>query len=469
MKTLAVILSSFFLISDIYSQAKVGINTTTPSAMLHVKDSNVVFTGVYPLPGTPGNPPVSGAGTRNMWYPNKAALRAGSVIGANWDKDSVGQNSIALGYNTIAKGFASIALGSETSASGNRSTAIGTRTVASGTGAFTTGDEVEASGSNSVAMGLATNASGSRSLAMGFGTVASGTGSVAMGSVTDATGEASVALGQWSKASGNYSVAMGYSSEARPYASLALGQYNEASAISLNIWEPSDPVFIIGNGTSIASPNNAVTVLKNGNFGINTASPAKLLHVLKGSPVLGPTHSNTVALFESYLNSYLQTSSANTSESGILSGNSETSIRSALIFTADSSVQIRSGGNLTKLFIRKDGNVGVGTTSPAAKLDINGTAIIGSNGTALSEIIKVTVLKDVAPVAANSTITETFIVANSALGSTAFISPASSLANGLIIAYCRVSPPGTVEVKFTNTTGAPIDPGNMNYYITVIR
>lgn len=47
---------------------KVGINTNTPVAMLHVKDSSVVFTGEVNF-STPGNPPVSGGGARMMWYP----------------------------------------------------------------------------------------------------------------------------------------------------------------------------------------------------------------------------------------------------------------------------------------------------------------------------------------------------------------------------------------------------------------
>lgn len=58
---------------------KVGITTTTPYAMLHVKDSSVVFTGQSSLPATPGNPPLSGSGLRMMWYPGKASFRAGQV------------------------------------------------------------------------------------------------------------------------------------------------------------------------------------------------------------------------------------------------------------------------------------------------------------------------------------------------------------------------------------------------------
>src|SRR5881396_4286107 len=46
--------------------------------------------------------PVTGAGVRLMWYPRKAALRAGGVSGTQWDDASVGNYSVALGNGTMA-------------------------------------------------------------------------------------------------------------------------------------------------------------------------------------------------------------------------------------------------------------------------------------------------------------------------------------------------------------------------------
>src|SRR5687768_6042723 len=107
------------LIHSIHAQiGRVGINTTAPLAMLHVKDSNVVFTGLYPLPFPSANPPVSGTGTRMMWYPNKAALRAGVALGQQWNKDSIGLYSLAIGYDTRASGESSVAIGTVIKADG---------------------------------------------------------------------------------------------------------------------------------------------------------------------------------------------------------------------------------------------------------------------------------------------------------------------------------------------------------------
>lgn len=197
-----------FLSQTIFSQ-NVGINTTTPLAMLHVKDSSVLFSGAANLPGTPGNPPDSGAGIRMMWYPDKAAFRAGNVSSTQWNKGNIGNYSFACGRNNTA--------------------------------------------------------AGTYSTATGFNTVASGIYSTATGATTEATGSASTAMGNQTNATGSYSTSMGFLTNARPYASLVIGRYNDSvSTSSLTTWVSTDPVFMIGNGSSTINPNNAFVVYKNG-------------------------------------------------------------------------------------------------------------------------------------------------------------------------------------------------------------
>jgi len=111
----------------------VGIGTSTPAARLHVADSAVLFTGPAILDQyTLYAPPVSGTGTRFMWYPQKGALRAGTVDGAQWDKANTGLNSVAFGVNTTANGYLSTSLGYSTTSSGIGSTSMGFTTIASG-------------------------------------------------------------------------------------------------------------------------------------------------------------------------------------------------------------------------------------------------------------------------------------------------------------------------------------------------
>jgi hypothetical protein len=162
-----------------------------------------------------GSIPATGAGVRLMWYPRKAALRAGHVAGTQWDDASVGIESVALGRNTVASGERSTALGDETTASGFTSTAIGRNTVSSG--------------GSSTAMGAATTASGTHSTATGFQTTASGVASTAMGESTTASGGRSTATGGFSLASGLFATAMGFQTIASGNASTAMGSRTNAS------------------------------------------------------------------------------------------------------------------------------------------------------------------------------------------------------------------------------------------------
>lgn len=80
-----------------------------------------------------GSIPVSGEGTRIMWYPGKAAFRVGFMGATSSDDAKIGNFSTAMGSNTVASGDFSTAMGVGTEASANVSTAMGQATVASGT------------------------------------------------------------------------------------------------------------------------------------------------------------------------------------------------------------------------------------------------------------------------------------------------------------------------------------------------
>ncbi|KAF5062311.1 hypothetical protein DSECCO2_306220 [anaerobic digester metagenome] len=88
-----------------------------PSALLHILgltsgDGNVLFTGEYKSNiSNQGDPPTPGPGTRLMRYPDKAAFRAGRVMGTTRDKASIGNYSVAAGLSTTASGVQSAAPG----------------------------------------------------------------------------------------------------------------------------------------------------------------------------------------------------------------------------------------------------------------------------------------------------------------------------------------------------------------------
>lgn len=259
----------------------VGINTKTPLALLHVNDSSVLFTGPSTLPASPGNPPVSGAGTRMMWYPAKGVFRVGSVFGNEWDKGNLGANSFASGEGTIASGKLSVAMGEGNVASGANSTALGGLTIASGVGSTALGSFATASGLVSTAIGNSTTASGQFSTAMGGSTTASGNTSTAMGFGTISSGFHSTSMGSSTFSTGSHSTAMGLTTTARAHGSLTIGQFNDSIINSSpTTWIATDPVFIIGNGSSTFNRSNAITVLKNSKTGINTSTPLATLHIV---------------------------------------------------------------------------------------------------------------------------------------------------------------------------------------------
>ncbi|PNG53319.1 MULTISPECIES: hypothetical protein [unclassified Variovorax] len=117
--------------------------------------------------------PASGAGTRMFFDVQKAAFRAGTVNGTQWDNASIGNYSVAMGYGTIASGAYSTAMGYGAIASSDYSTAMGSST---------------ASGFYSTALGWGT-ASGNYSTALGRSVVA-GNGTAGSG-----FGDGSIALG----------------------------------------------------------------------------------------------------------------------------------------------------------------------------------------------------------------------------------------------------------------------------------
>ena len=324
----------------VLKNAKTGINTASPLAMLHVKDSSVLFTGLVGLPGTPGPTPVSGAGTRMMWYPDKAAFRAGNVNSTQWNKDSIGNYSMAMGLNAKAKGSFSISLGAGTIAKG----------------------------SGSVALGNGSDANGANSTAMGSSTTADASASTAMGSFTNAKGIASTAMGSGTIASGTSSTSMGFQTIAKSYASLAMGRYNDTTSSSSISWILTDPLFIVGNGTANSTRSNAVTVLKNGNVGIGPViTPVHRLHVVNNQSndggwedgiMVENTHAATGEAAISFRNVSMPSSkqwTAGLNQSPTLS------------FSYGSSFN----GAYTKMVMDTLGNIGIGTLSPAYKLHLS--------------------------------------------------------------------------------------------------
>lgn len=186
----------------ILNNGNVGINQTSPTAKLQVTDGAVLFNG------TTGGTPVSGAGTRFMWIPEKWALRIGKVSGTEWDAANIGDGSIAIGEDVVASHAAAIAFGAGSLAQDVGTIAIGNRAEADGGFSTALGTGSRANGYRALAVGHA-RAYDENAVAVGYGCDANGNSSVAIGVSNEANGEVSVALGANNVSHGDGAVALG--------------------------------------------------------------------------------------------------------------------------------------------------------------------------------------------------------------------------------------------------------------------
>lgn len=349
----------------ITSDANTGANATALTLSATGGATNNIAlrgtSGAVLFEGTTGATPTSGAGTRMMWIPAKAAFRAGRVTGTQWDDANIGTRSIAMGDQTTASGTWSVAIGAGSTASGQESIALGF-TTSTGLASFAFG------GNNA-------QSTGQFSIRMGNAGLASGNHAIALGNTTNATGASSVAIGELTTSSGTRSTAIGRG--------------------------------VTANGTD---------------------------NMILGSVVgFAPTNA---------INNSLQ-----------------------VVFNSDTPTMTVTGGTgVAGTF----GGVGIGTT-PTRTLDVNGNARIGANGTTITNVIKATVNVDPPNVAAGTTVSLDIPVANAAVGSTVYVSPANDFADGLIIGLVRVSAAGNVRVRLTNVSGGAIDEAAMDFYVTVIE
>ncbi|MFT4312681.1 MAG: tail fiber protein, partial [Candidatus Woesearchaeota archaeon] len=199
---------------SLFVNGSVGIGTDTPEATLTIRDGTILAVG------TTGSTPVSGSGTRMMWIPEKAAFRAGEVIGSKWDSSNIGNRSFAVGYNTEATGQRS----------------------------FASGDGTVAGGATSTAMGSGTQATGFISTALGFNTQASGYMSAALGISAFASGSESMAFGKWVSATQSNSIVVG---QGESFADRLVNNIPSSLMVGFNSQTPS----LIVNQTSVIAVN----------------------------------------------------------------------------------------------------------------------------------------------------------------------------------------------------------------------
>lgn len=115
--------------------------------------------------------------------------------------------------------------------------------------------------------------------------------------------------------------------------------------------------------------------------GIGITVPLAPLHISTGAS--GNLTPFSPLVVESNSNTYINLLSPNTSETGVLFGKADNAASGAIVYNNVNTLngfQFRTGGNITQMILNNAGNLGIGLSTPNAKLSIsaNGTALTGT-------------------------------------------------------------------------------------------
>ncbi len=135
---------------------------------------------------------------------------------------------------------------------------------------------------------------------------------------------------------------------------------------------------VIGGTYSGTNTAPAHGLLVQGNVGIGTTSPEEALHVHEGSAGAVTANASSVAVFEKAGAAYLSILTPDANEKGILFGQPANAQAGGIIYDAGSiqdGFQFRTLNNSTRMVITDTGDVGIGTTTPDAGLEVQRSGV----------------------------------------------------------------------------------------------
>jgi len=334
---------------------------------------------------------VNPAENRILWYPLKNAFLTGRVLIT--DPANVGQQSFATGYEPMASGDYSQAMGFQPVASGAYSTAIGKNALANKLNSFAFGDHPQATGQDSYAFGAGAIASGTGSFS--FGSVGRDTTTFAStGIYTTALGNYSFALGQGSQSNGigsvsfglnnissrDYAISIGYNNQSSGYLSSSFGALNIASgsySTALGTYAKASGNTSLAIGTdaiaagsgSIAIGQDVVIIGPNSWNAPLEADGARSVAI--GTGVTASSYASFVVGQQNAIPSSYSSGSWVPTDPLFVIGNGNGGNHSIGPYRSNA------------MTVLKNGNVGLGTSTPSAKLEVwqvNGTGVSSLSG-----------------------------------------------------------------------------------------
>jgi trimeric autotransporter adhesin len=210
----------------------------------------------------------------------------------------IGQSGVAIGNLNQAKTTSSVAIGEGNIAETNPfAVAIGRVNHSTGFAALAMGHFSEATGDYSVSIGLRDTVSGFAATAVGSNNKVSGVNAFAAGVLNIVTNANAFAANETNTVTGMNATAFGSGNQAPSYGEFTIGNFaTQYTALNPNSINSADRLFTIGNGTSIAARSDAMVILKNGNVGLNNATPNSTLSVNGSMTVAVTTTTGSLTL-----------------------------------------------------------------------------------------------------------------------------------------------------------------------------
>jgi len=104
------------------------------------------------------------------------------------------------------------------------------------------------------------------------------------------------------------------------------------------------------------------------NVGINTQTPQARLHIFKGSSGYVGVYPHQDLIIESNDHTWINLLSPDDKEMGLLFGKPSNIASGGIVYDINNNMHFRTNGNVNRMFIGSDGNVGIGTVTPNAPL-----------------------------------------------------------------------------------------------------
>jgi hypothetical protein len=136
----------------------------------------------------------------------------------------------------------------------------------------------------------------------------------------------------------------------------------------------------------------------------------------------------------------------------LITGNTGNTAANFMGTTDNTSLRLRTN-NTERVIIDSVGNMGVGISTPTAKLDVNGTVKLGTNGTVFTNVVIGNATLSASSITTSVEKNATATVTGAQLNGIVSVSPRASLGTAIIIAYAYVSAANTVTIVFGCTNG----------------